>query len=141
MPENLPPVLLNPLELEQVVINLIRNGIESSADAPRIIIAAELAGNVVRVTVRDYGRGLSDEHRHRVFDPFYTTRQPEGGTGLGLSLAYGIVSGHGGRIDVKNAPGGGAIAIVELPIVDGGRTQAAASVQRAAAASPAADLK
>jgi len=131
--EDLPAVLLNPLELEQVVINLIRNGIESSVDAPQIVIGTELDGNVVRVTVRDFGPGIRDENRNRVFDPFFTTRQTEGGTGLGLSLAYGIVAGHGGTIDVKNAPNRGAVATVELPIVVDSRVKSAASVQRTTA--------
>jgi PAS domain S-box-containing protein len=135
--DSLPPVLLNRLEMEQVVINLIRNGIESSIDAPRIVIGTEFSGSVVRIKVRDHGPGVSDENRRRVFDPFFTTRQTEGGTGLGLSLAYGIVSGHGGSIDVKNAPGGGAVAIVELPVVTGGRSPPPASVQRTATVSPA----
>lgn len=139
--ENLPQVLLNPLELEQVFINLIRNGIESAIDAPRIVIRSELVGDMVRVSVRDFGRGISDEQRNRVFDPFYTTRQTEGGTGLGLSLAYGIISGHGGRIEVENAPGGGAIVIVELPIAAGSRSATAASVQHAGATSSTSDRK
>jgi signal transduction histidine kinase len=138
--ESLPQVVLNPLELEQVVINLIRNGIEAATDSPKIAIRTQLAGTVVRVTVRDNGRGMSDMDRSRVFDPFYTTRQSEGGTGLGLSLAYGIVSGHGGKIDVDNVPGGGAVAIVELPIATN-RISASGSVQRPAASPQAAEGK
>ena len=113
---HLPAVLLNPIELEQVFVNLICNGIESAEEAPRILITSEQVGAFIRVTVRDNGRGVPPDARSRIFDPFYTTRQSEGGTGLGLSLAYGIVTDHGGTIRVDGPPGGGTAMIVDLPV-------------------------
>jgi len=67
-------------------------------------------------TVRDTGAGISDDTLPRIFEPFYTTRDVGQGTGLGLSLAYGIVQDHGGRISAGNHPDGGAVFTVELPI-------------------------
>ena len=113
---DLPQVLLNPVELEQVFVNLIRNGVESADVAPRILIRSTLVGATVYVSVCDNGRGVRREDRSRIFDPFYTTRQSEGGTGLGLSLTYGIVTDHGGTIRIEDAPAGGTIMQVELPV-------------------------
>jgi signal transduction histidine kinase len=113
--ENLPKVRLNPVELEQVFVNLICNGLEAAVDSPRIVIRSERVGTQVRITFRDNGRGVAIDDRSRIFDPFYTTRQDEGGTGLGLSLAYGIVTDHGGTIRVDSAADGGTDMIVELP--------------------------
>ncbi|HVU88931.1 MAG TPA: HAMP domain-containing sensor histidine kinase [Pirellulales bacterium] len=112
---SLPKVKLNPVELEQVFVNLICNGVEAAEDSPHVRIRSEHVGAGVRVTVKDNGRGIPLEQRGRIFDPFYTTRHEQGGTGLGLSLAYGIVTGHGGTIRVAEAAGGGTEMIVELP--------------------------
>ncbi len=111
----LPKVRLNPVELEQVFVNLICNGVEAADETPRVLIRSEQIGAQVRITVRDNGRGVASDDRSRIFDPFYTTRQDEGGTGLGLSLAYGIITDHGGTIRVACAADGGTEMIVDLP--------------------------
>jgi two-component system, cell cycle sensor histidine kinase and response regulator CckA len=111
---DLPAIVLNPLEIEQVFVNLIRNGIEAADEAPRIKIASEMVRSVVRITVGDNGRGVSPDDRSRIFDPFFTTRRGSEGAGLGLSVSYGIVTDHGGTIRVESAPGGGTIMVVEL---------------------------
>jgi signal transduction histidine kinase len=117
---DLPQVLLNRIELEQVFVNLICNGIEAALDkAPLITIVTETAPGAVRVTVSDNGRGIRAEDRGHIFDPFFTTRQDDGGTGLGLSLTYGIITDHGGTIRVEDVDGGGTAMIVELPIHNG----------------------
>ncbi|HEY4310303.1 MAG TPA: ATP-binding protein [Pirellulales bacterium] len=108
-------VMLNPIELEQVFVNLICNALEAADKAPSISISSEQADGVVRVSVCDNGRGISRDDRSRIFDPFYTTRQADGGTGLGLSLAYGIVTDHGGTIRVDGIEAGGTRMVVELP--------------------------
>lgn len=112
---DIPQVTLNPVEMEQVFVNLIRNGIESVEGPPAITIVTSQADNFVRIEVIDNGRGIPVEERSRIFDPFYTTRQSNGGTGLGLSLTYGIVTDHGGIIQVQSAHTGGSKMIVELP--------------------------
>jgi two-component system sensor histidine kinase HupT/HoxJ len=69
----------------------------------------------VRVTVRDNGPGIPPEHLLRIFDPFFTTKPVGKGTGLGLSISYGIVEQHGGSLTARNAEGGGAEFVLELP--------------------------
>jgi signal transduction histidine kinase len=68
------------------------------------------------VEVEDNGRGISRENLKRIFEPFFTTKAVGQGTGLGLSISYGIIEQHQGKIFVANAPGGGAIFTVRLPI-------------------------
>ncbi|HVU89323.1 MAG TPA: ATP-binding protein [Pirellulales bacterium] len=115
---DLPQVLLNRVELEQALVNLIRNGIEAASERPtQVTISTTSTGSRVRITVSDNGRGIETEYRARVFDPFFTTRQGGGGTGLGLSLVYGIVTDHGGTIRIESPSEGGTSMIVELPIV------------------------
>ncbi len=70
---------------------------------------------LVRVCVRDRGRGMAPAERQRAFEPFYTTRSAEGGTGLGLTLARAIVVQHDGKIEIDSRPGGGSSVTVDLP--------------------------
>ncbi len=67
-------------------------------------------------SVKDSGQGISPEIKSRLFEPFFTTKADQGGTGLGLSVTYGIVTDHGGRIDVESQPGKGSNFTVWLPI-------------------------
>ncbi len=76
----------------------------------------ELATDHVQIVVCDTGSGIASEHMSRIFDPFYTTRQDTGGTGLGLSLTHGIITDHGGSIDVKSTPGHGTAVRIRLPL-------------------------
>jgi DNA topoisomerase VI subunit B len=73
----------------------------------------------VRLSFIDDGVGISPENLRRVFDPFFTTKEGGQGTGLGLTISYGIMDDHGGRVRVESRPGKGATFIVELPIVEG----------------------
>lgn len=108
-------VLCGVVELEQVFVNLIRNGIESKDRGAHVGIRTTYDADFVCVTVSDDGRGISDENMARVFEPFFTTRQNEGGTGLGLSVVHGIVVGHGGTLRVESTPGKGTSVAVCLP--------------------------
>jgi len=72
--------------------------------------------NGVMVSVRDSGVGITPVEQTRIFEPFYTTKGNQGGTGLGLSVTYGIVTDHGGQIDVESHPGVGSIFMVWLPL-------------------------
>jgi two-component system NtrC family sensor kinase len=74
----------------------------------------------VRLVVADTGRGIAPEHLPHLFDPFFTTKPA--GTGLGLSVSYGIVEDHGGAIEVDSAPGQGTTFVVSLPVADTRRT-------------------
>jgi C4-dicarboxylate-specific signal transduction histidine kinase len=110
-------VLGNPIQLEQVFINLLTNARDALADAARreVHIASMQDGDKVRVTVADTGPGIPAEIEQRIFDPFFTTKEVGGGTGLGLSITYSIVKEHGGQIWVDGRPGEGAIFHIELP--------------------------
>jgi signal transduction histidine kinase len=112
---DLPPVLANEFELEQVILNLVQNAVEAGGEKTRIAIRTDRAGAFARMTVHDDGPGLPDQQLQRIFDPFYTTRGGEGGTGLGLSVVHGIVTGHGGRLRAEPGEVGTEI-VVEIPL-------------------------
>jgi len=108
----------NPIQLEQVFVNLFTNARDALADAERkeIHITGELRPDSVVLRVRDTGPGVPDGLEQRIFDPFFTTKDVGKGTGLGLSITYGIVRDHGGSITLESEPGLGATFVVELPL-------------------------
>jgi signal transduction histidine kinase/ActR/RegA family two-component response regulator len=127
--ENLPPVLGYAPEVREVLTNLILNAVDAMPTGGKLSLAAEvmkaaesasqpsLPGvemlSEVELQVTDTGIGMSEEVRQRVFDPFFTTKGGRG-TGLGLSLVYGIMERHGGRIEVRSAPGRGTSFILRF---------------------------
>lgn len=116
---DLPPGLFDGGQIEQVLANLLTNALQSLASVPpdrrHIIVRTACKEGHLRLEVEDSGPGIPAELRERVFDPFYTTRRPEGGSGLGLAVVYGIVTEHGGRIIAEDA-GPGTRILVELPV-------------------------
>jgi signal transduction histidine kinase len=116
--EDLPSVLANPTELEQVFVNLISNAIHASEQGGSVRLETVQAGDRVRAIVRDEGCGMTRELVEHAFDPFYTTRLEQGGTGLGLSTCHGIVADHGGTIELDSEERQGTTVIIELPIAD-----------------------
>ncbi len=104
------------VRIEQVIINLLRNAMDAiqAAQEPRIEILLA-AGDTAVLTVRDNGHGI--ENIENLFEPFYTTKQPGDGVGLGLAISSGIVNDLGGRLTARNAAGGGAVFEVQLPIL------------------------
>ncbi len=125
---DLPEVVASRLDMELVLINLLRNAIRAGEEGGQVVIRAELTDAGVRIAVEDNGCGMTGEQTRNMFDPFYTTWQAQGGTGLGLSIAYSVVQDHGGTIDVDSMPGEGTTVIVTLPVPAGfhreGRTPA-----------------
>ncbi len=113
--DDLPPVWINELEIEQVLTNLIDNASRSAGGPIHVIVRTARTKAGVRISVEDDGPGMTVEQRQRAFDPFYSTRQKQGGTGLGLSLAHGIVQAHGGKIEIGGEMGKGTIVTVDLP--------------------------
>jgi two-component system NtrC family sensor kinase len=105
-------------QIGQVLINLVKNGIEAMEGKPgtvRLVAVDEPATGRVRMAVSDEGRGIAPEARDKVFQPFFTTKSLGRGTGLGLPIAYGIVKMHGGRIWFDSDPGRGTTFTMELP--------------------------
>ncbi len=120
---DMPRVACYPMEIEQVVINLLRNAAQAMASRPdpdwnaRIVIRLYEKDGMAVIEVEDNGPGIEESVRMRVFDPFYTTKMPGEGTGLGLSVSYFIVSrNHGGTIHVESDPGKGSRFIIRLPL-------------------------
>ena len=110
-------VLIEPRELEQVLLNLLLNAIHFSPYGKTIRIVSEVLGqNHVLIKVIDSGPGVAIEHRRQIFDPFFTTKDT--GTGLGLSVSFGIVRRYHGDIEVQSSSGGGACFVVRLPLAD-----------------------
>jgi two-component system, NtrC family, sensor kinase len=115
--QELPSVIGDSHQLQQVFLNILNNAYDAVSDTgrpARIEIAATRVGNSVEISFRDNGPGIS--HPDRIFDPFFTTKEVGKGTGLGLSICYGIVHEHGGEILCQNNTGGqGATFVVRLP--------------------------
>lgn len=117
-----PLVPMNPLEIELVLLNLIRNAVEAGDKKVVVSIRTMRIKKGVRVAVSDNGRGMNEEQLEHVFDPLYTTRRKFGGSGMGMSIAQGIVQGHEGRMEVRSRLGKGTTVIVDLPIAAGALT-------------------
>ena len=116
---NLPMVEADPIQIQQVLINLVVNAFDALRDTPVSKREVEIntqqnADGAVRVSVRDYGVGVSPETRSRLFEQFFTTKAE--GLGMGLAIARSIVEAHAGTIDAENAEGGGARFHFTLPI-------------------------
>ena len=111
-------VVGNPIQLEQVFINLLTNARDAVADSLRkaIRISASVGSAAVEIAFVDTGHGIPSGLERRIFDPFFTTKEVGKGTGLGLSITYGIVKEHGGTISVVSRLGEGATFLIQLPL-------------------------
>ncbi|WP_320179559.1 ATP-binding protein [Roseovarius pacificus] len=116
LPKNPVQVMGDRVRVEQVMINLLRNAMDATegVEEPTIDILLA-AGETAVLTVRDNGHGI--DNFDNLFEPFYTTKQPGDGVGLGLAISSGIVNDLGGRLTARNASGGGAVFEVQLPIL------------------------
>jgi PAS domain S-box-containing protein len=117
---DLPKTMAAGGQLQQVFLNLIINAeseMKRAHGKGNMLIRTERKDNTIRISFTDDGHGIPKENLERIFDPFFTTKKVDEGTGLGLSVCYGIVTDHNGRIYAKNEKGKGATFIVELPIV------------------------
>ncbi len=112
----LPEVECMPSQINQVFLNLLMNSVQAIDGKGVITVRTGVQGNEVWVEIADTGRGIAPENLEHIFEPFFTTKPVGQGTGLGLSVSYGIVQKHGGRIEVKSALGKGATMRVWLPI-------------------------
>jgi two-component system, NtrC family, sensor kinase len=113
--EQLAPVLGDEGQLQQAVIALATNAIDAMPEGGRLTFSGHNeSGNVV-ISVGDTGVGIAPENLTKIFDPFFTTKEVGRGTGLGLAVCYGIVTEHGGRLDVQSAVGAGTTFTISLP--------------------------
>jgi signal transduction histidine kinase len=114
---DIPEVECLPSQINQVILNVVVNGAQAISGARgRITIRTGCAGERVWIEISDNGSGIPKAIQSRIFDPFFTTKPIGSGTGLGLSLSYGIIQKHQGRIDVRSEPGVGTTFRIELPI-------------------------
>ena len=116
-----PRILCLPSQIGQVILNLLINAAQAieargQSRAGLIQITTRRDGEHVVLSVADNGPGIDPDHLPHLFDPFFTTKPVGEGTGLGLSISHGIVTGHGGRIEVEPRPGGGTVFRVLLPL-------------------------
>lgn len=138
-------VLADPSQIEQVVMNLAINARDAMPDGGRLLLETEnvlideayrgthpwaRTGRFVLLTVTDSGIGMDAEVQRRVFEPFFTTKGPERGTGLGLSVVFGIAEQHGGMVRVYSEPGHGTSFKVYLPIVERVATAVGTKIER-----------
>jgi two-component system, NtrC family, sensor kinase len=111
---DVPPAPMNPLEIELVLVNLLRNALAAGGSGEVLLRTGRYDG-VVRASVCDNGRGMSRLQLKHAFDPLYTTRTSSGGCGLGLSIARRIIQRHQGRITLSSREGKGTLVTVDLP--------------------------
>ena len=131
---DVPAVPCDRSQLEQVVLNLLMNSVEAMPQGGKVFVRTRVdvpAGAVV-IEIEDEGTGIPKEHLSRIFDPFFSTKEAGKGTGLGLTVVYGIVDAHGGTIDVRSTVGKGTTFTVRLPLRPPG-----AAAEAAVAAAPA----
>jgi signal transduction histidine kinase len=133
--EELPPIPADADQLHEVFLNLAMNAADAMPEGGTLTIAARRVeqrlpghegdtGPLLAVTFEDTGQGIRPEHLDRIFDPFFTTKEVGQGTGLGLSVSYGIVKEHGGWIEVESAVGRGTRVTVYLPLAPAAAEQA-----------------
>jgi len=113
----LPELLLDPGQMEQVFVNIFVNAGQAMEEGGELTLVTgmEEENHAVTVIIRDTGRGIPEEDIGRIFDPFFSTKGARG-TGLGLSVSYGIIEGHGGTIEVKSEVGKGTEFTIRLPV-------------------------
>jgi len=119
---NPPPVLADPVEFEQVLVNLVNNALDAMPHGGCIEIVIAPGPGSVHLEVRDTGTGIDPDTMERIFEPFFTNKPPGRGTGLGLSICYGIVQSWGGRIEAESQPGRGTTVRIVLPRADNPET-------------------
>jgi two-component system NtrC family sensor kinase len=131
---DLPLVLCDASQLQQVILNLVLNAAEATAhrEDGRIGLSThfEPSAGVIQMTVEDNGEGIRPENLARIFDPFFTTKPDGKGVGLGLAVLYGIVQAHDGDVEVTSAPGQGSRFVVTLPLDGGHSTHEAAAAAK-----------
>jgi len=126
----LPRVAGDVGQLQQAVVALATNAIDAMPDGGTLTLRATTSNSRVLVQVLDTGIGIAPENMNKIFDPFFTTKDVGRGTGLGLAVCYGILSDHGGRLEVRSTVGAGTTFTITLPIADDELTYLSAEHKR-----------
>jgi signal transduction histidine kinase len=117
----LPPILANKRAIEEVIANLLTNGVKYTPEGGTVTVSARAEKGWVHVAVKDTGYGISQENLSRIFERFYRVKDDNtrmiSGTGLGLAIVKSIVEAHNGRIEAESEPGQGSTFHVFLPIM------------------------
>jgi len=117
IPETIPLIETDRGKLQQIILNLVNNAFQAIDDGCFLDVRAEMVGpEQVRLSIRDNGCGISEDHLNKVFEPFFTTKKEGQGTGLGLSITYGLVQKLHGNITVQSKRGQGTTFVVTLPV-------------------------
>lgn len=124
MRNDLPLLWVDPLQIEQVALNLLINARQAMSEGGTITLAASASEEFVELQVTDTGTGISRENIGKIFDPFFTTKKENEGTGLGLAICHSIIEHNGGLMRVKSSSGVGTTFFVSLPVDKGVRLRA-----------------
>jgi C4-dicarboxylate-specific signal transduction histidine kinase len=115
---SLPTVVADSIQVQQVLVNLLRNAIEAMEDTPeaerRLLVRSENLDGSVQISIRDNGSGINDEQAKKLFEPFFSTKAE--GMGLGLAVSQAIVEAHAGRLWAEPNPDRGATFYLSLPL-------------------------
>lgn len=115
LPEAAVMVTYDPQQIQQVLINLFQNAVQAMPDGGELAVGLKMIDHTAVIKVQDTGCGIAAEYLPRIFEPFFTTKSEGQGTGMGLAVTYGIVSRHGGHIDVESVVGSGSTFTIRLP--------------------------
>jgi signal transduction histidine kinase len=124
--EDLPPICATPLEIEIAIVNLLLNAIQAGRPGVRVLIRTRPSGDRVRLSVEDDGLGMTEHERQHAFEPLFSMRRGDGGTGLGLYVVSRMVSAQGGTIMLQSRRGKGTVVTIELPVATGPTASTAA---------------
>jgi two-component system NtrC family sensor kinase len=114
--DNLPEIYIDPVQIGQVVLNILLNAAHAITPPGKIHVSTRAADNFIELIISDTGKGIPEEHLQKIFDPFFTTKDKSRGTGLGLAVSYGIIKKHRGDIEVKSIVNEGSTFVVRLPL-------------------------
>lgn len=116
--ETIPETPISSTEFKQIIINLLTNSVQACQEGGEVKVSTTTAGSgdTIKIVIQDSGIGMSEEVIPKIFDPFFTTKPTGVGTGLGLSVVYGIVKNHGGDIEVESEPEKGSVFTISVPV-------------------------
>ena len=112
---NLPPISVDPAQMEQVFLNLIVNAVQATSYEDTLTVSTRQVGDEVHISFADTGCGIPAEHLDKIFEPYFTTKPRGEGTGLGLYVCRNILTKHGGTIEVESEVDVGTTFTIKLP--------------------------